>query len=122
MTDPLPWWATFADAASKDLALRLARADGFADDQFALPLVPLTHAVPGAGTVALIPNGVAAPLWTFYLNAARQCAQVHAQQLVDQTLGAAADQMTDVLAKPKTPDQMWRDERGIPDGDAIDQG
>ena len=117
---PPPWWQTFDDPSAKALAARLANADGFPAEAMALPFVPQVHAIPACGTVALIPDNVAAPIWTFYLNAARHCMEVHAAMLVDQAVGTAADDMIAAQHRqPRSDDQLWRDEKGLPHGDEI---
>ena len=114
--EPRPWYETFDDLPTKALAVRLAIADGFPSDQMAIPFIPQTHALAGGGIVSLIPTGAMAPIWTFYLRPAKVMLDVHAQSLVDEALGGAADDMIEAQAKAKTPDQMWRDDKGLENG------
>ena len=109
---PKPWWQTIDDKPTIALARRLAGVfTGLPPDVMVLAYPPQIVRAPSCdATVVRI--GDLAPLWTCYLGAARQAMAAQAELAVDEATSATPD----VLATPKTPDNLWRDERGLTDG------
>jgi len=109
MTDAPPWWTTLDDQPAVALARRLATVfHGLSPDDMVLPYEPQVL-YPPSGAVALVRSSDLRPLWTCYMGAARAAIEAQAALAVEAELGPERD----VIAVPKTPDQVWREERGL---------
>jgi len=103
-----PWHETIDDAPAVALAKRLAVVfTGVVAEQMVLPYVPAALHVPG-GDVLPVSTDALVPLWTRFLGAARAAIQAQAEADLEQAIGPAPE-----IVAPKSPDRLWREERGF---------
>ena len=107
--DIKPWYETIDNPHAVLLARKLAVVfTGIQAEQMVLPYEPQRLRAPNTDIVVIRPDDLV-PLWTCYLSAARAALQAQEEIAAEAGLGVAPQ------AEPqrKTPDQLWREGRGI---------
>lgn len=114
MTEVAHWWEGVDDPGAVRLARRLAERRGYPADTMTLSFEPMRITTPGAHGLALIVDPHAlAPLWTLFLDEARQALAVVGELAVEDTLQTVEPSPT---VRAAGPDDAWREERGLVDG------